>query len=85
MAETLEHRGLTRLSLHGNALSGPLGVLSAFTKLRLKHLSLGSNQFTGPVSQERRAGRQAGSRLTATGRVQLMKQTDTTGGRGFKN
>ena len=41
------HRSLRRVSLQSNGLAGPVGMLSVRLKLRLEHLTLGSNQLTG--------------------------------------
>jgi Leucine-rich repeat (LRR) protein len=49
MAAAPHHRSLVRLSGHGNRMTGKLGVLSCWLKLKLKDLTLGSNQFTGPI------------------------------------
>lgn len=49
MAAAPHHRNLVRISCHNNQFSGRLGILSAWVKLKLKHLTLGSNQFTGPI------------------------------------
>ena len=45
------HRSLVRISCHDNALTGPLGVLSVKLKLRLKHLTLAANKFTGTLDR----------------------------------
>ena len=36
MALSPHHRSMVRISVHRNSLAGPLGVLSAFLKLKLK-------------------------------------------------
>ena len=49
MATSPHHRSLTRIACHGNRLSGGIGVLSTFLKLKLRDLTMGNNQFTGPI------------------------------------
>jgi hypothetical protein len=49
MALSPHHRNLARIACHGNQLAGPIGVLSAYLKLKLKDLTMGNNLFTGPV------------------------------------